>query len=93
MTSDDFRSAAYHEAGHVVVAWALGLEIGNAEIGVNEDDSAGRVEIETDEDMPLVDKIAVCVAGLEAQQIFNAPGHENAGNGRLRQDHRTDLPP
>jgi hypothetical protein len=31
------------------------------------------------ERLPLVDKIALCAAGLESQSVFNAPAHPYAG--------------
>jgi len=41
MTPSDRLGAAYHEAGHAVVAWALGWPIGNITIGIDGDDSKG----------------------------------------------------
>jgi len=76
---EDRRGAAYHEAGHIVVAWALGLKVGATAIGINGDDSAGCSEIEDGKPLPLVDNIAVCAAGLESQSVFSAPTHRYAG--------------
>ena len=71
MTIEERRSTAIHEAGHVVVAWALGLPVGSMEIGCNGDDTAGRSEIdETARQLSLVDRIALCIAGMEAQLLF-----------------------
>jgi len=71
MTIEERRSTAIHEAGHVVVAWALGLPVGSMEIGCNGDDTAGRSEIdETAHQLSLVDRIALCIAGMEAQLLF-----------------------
>ena len=71
MTIEERRSTAIHEAGHVVVAWALGLPAGSMEIGCNGDDTAGRSEIdETARQLSLVDRIALCIAGMEAQLLF-----------------------
>ena len=75
MTIEERRGAAYHEAGHIVVAWSLGVEVGGAAIGVNGDDAKGTSEIGSAEELPLVDKIALCAAGLESQSVFNAPAH------------------
>jgi hypothetical protein len=33
------------------------------------------------EHLPLVDQIPVCVAGVEAQELFNCPKHEYAAIG------------
>jgi ATP-dependent Zn protease len=80
MTVEDRRGAAYHEAGHIVVAWALGLRVGAAAIGINGDDAKGESEIERDETaLPLIDKIAICAGGVEAQHVFRTPTHDLAG--------------
>lgn len=40
----------------------------------------GGADISTDQQhLPAVDRIAICVAGLEAQEFFRAPTHEQAG--------------
>jgi len=75
---DNVRDAAFHEAGHVVVARFLGLTVREVEIG---EDGSGRANISSAERLPLVDQIAVCVAGIEAQEFFNCPVHEHAALG------------
>ena len=75
---DNLRDAAYHEAGHVVVARFLGLKVTEVEIG---EDGSGRANISSAERLPLVDQIAVCVSGVEAQELFNCPVHEHAAFG------------
>jgi hypothetical protein len=75
---ENLRDAAYHEAGHVVVARFLGLTIGRVEI---EEDGSGRADIRYAEHLPLVDQIAICVAGIEAQELFNCPMHQHAALG------------
>src|SRR6476619_7298761 len=79
MTIEDRRGAAYHEAGHIVVAWALGVDVGAAAIGINGDDAKGAADIGDGDGLPLVDKIALCAAGLESQNVFHAPTHPHAG--------------
>jgi hypothetical protein len=79
MSFEDRRGAAYHEAGHIVVASALGLRVGAAVIGVDGDDAKGEADIDCDRSLPLVDRIAVCAAGREAQHVFGAPTHRLAG--------------
>ncbi len=79
MTIEERRGTAYHEAGHIVVAWALGLKVGAAVIGINGDDTKGNAKIEHDETLLLVDKIAICAAGVESQNVFGAPTHCLAG--------------
>jgi hypothetical protein len=75
---DNLRDAAFHEAGHVVVARFLGLTVREVEIG---EDGSGRANISSAERLPLVDQIAVCVAGIEAQEFFNCPVHDHAALG------------
>ena len=75
---DNLGDAAFHEAGHVVVARFLGLTVREVEIG---EDGSGRANISSSERLPLVDQIAVCVAGIEAQEFFNCPVHEHAALG------------
>lgn len=77
----DRRGAAYHEAGHAVVACALGLAVTRMEIGTDGKDGSGEVDVQDDEHLPLLDRLALCVAGLEAQEVFKAPTHDLAGWG------------
>jgi len=75
-TSDDLlRGAAFHEVGHVVVAMHLGLTVGEIEIS---DDGSGRSQIAPPDHLPIIDQIALCVAGIEAQELFNCHTHELA---------------
>src|ERR1700704_4607288 len=78
MTRQDRYSAAVHEAGHVVVAWALGLKTRKMAVGIDGDDAAGAAEIEESWRLPLVDQIAICSAGGDPQLMFDAPTHEVA---------------
>jgi hypothetical protein len=81
MTSNQNRDrygAAVHEAGHVVVAWALGLKTRRMAISIGGDDAAGEAEIEDGLHLPLVDRIAICSAGLDAQSMMSAPTHDLA---------------
>ncbi|MCG2642441.1 MULTISPECIES: hypothetical protein [Bradyrhizobium] len=77
----DQRGAAFHEAGHIVVAWSLGLAVGDAEIAIGGDDAKGTAEVQTPDHLDLLDQLAICAAGLEAQELFDAPTHEGAGWG------------
>jgi hypothetical protein len=61
-----------------VVARFLGLTVREVEI---EEDGSGRADISPAEHLPLVDQIAVCVAGIEAQELFNCPMHDHAALG------------
>jgi hypothetical protein len=77
----DQRGVAFHEAGHVIAAAALGLAIGHVAIAVDGDDAKGAAEIEDSSKLSLVDQLAICAAGLEAQRLFAAPTHRGAGWG------------
>lgn len=80
MTDDGLRSVAYHEAGHAVVALALGLKVARVEI-LHEDYSGG-TDIDNANDLPIEDRIAICVAGMAATKMFDAPPcHELANMG------------
>jgi ATP-dependent Zn protease len=79
MSEQDRAGAAMHEAGHAVVGWALGLPVGEIEIGMGGDDAAGRSEIGDASHLPLIDQIAVCIGGLEAQHLFDRLIHDMAG--------------
>ena len=77
----DQRGAAFHEARHAVVAWALGVAVGRIEIAIDADDAKGAADIEENGALSLVDQLAVCAAGLEAQKLFDAATHKGAGRG------------
>jgi hypothetical protein len=80
MTDDGLRGVAYHEAGHAVVALALGLRVARVEIF--HEDYSGATDIALADHLSLVDRIAVCVAGMNAGEMFNAPAsHEYASIG------------
>jgi hypothetical protein len=76
MGSRDQYGVALHEAGHVVVAWALGLK--TRKMGVGEDHAAGEAQIEDGPHLLLVDQIAICSAGANAQRILGAPTNDIA---------------
>ena len=77
-TNETLRATAFHEAGRVVVARFFGLTVAKIEIGENE---RGHSEIGSAEHLPLIDQIALCVAGIEAQALFNCPTLEHAAVG------------
>jgi ATP-dependent Zn protease len=70
----DLLPTAYHEAGHAVVAWCLGLEVQS--INIRADDASGSAVIGGTEHLAIVDQIAVTVAGAEAEHIFQQETHE-----------------
>jgi hypothetical protein len=67
------RGTAYHEAGHAVVAWSLGLEVGP--INVLEEDASGGAQIGSADHLGLVEQIAVCAAGYTAENTFDHRTH------------------
>jgi len=80
MTIEERWSTAIHEAGHVIVGWTLGLPVGAMEIGIYGDDTAGKSEIADAGSLSMVDRIALCAAGLEAERLFGCEAmHEHAG--------------
>lgn len=71
--------AAVHEAGHVVVARAFGLKTRRMIADVDGDDTAGRAEIEDCSHLPMIERIAMCSAGVDAQRLLEVETHEMAG--------------
>lgn len=51
------------------------LAVTRMEIGTDVKDGSGEVDVQDDDHLPLLDRPAVCVAGLEAQEVFKAPTH------------------
>lgn len=47
--------------------------------GIGSDDTAGRAEIEDGSHLPVIDRIAVCAAGMQAQHMLGAATNEIAG--------------
>jgi hypothetical protein len=76
--NDKLRGAAFHEAGHVIVARELGLPVGEIAIGIDEE-AKGRTDIGSAHHLPLIDQIALCVAGVVAQALFNWPAPSFVG--------------
>jgi hypothetical protein len=59
---------AYHKAGHAVVAWSFGLQVGT--ISVLADDASGGALIEPADHLDLTQQIAVCAADYTAENVF-----------------------
>jgi ATP-dependent Zn protease len=78
MASQAKYGAAVHEAGHAIVAAALGLKTRTMAVGIGGDDTAGAAEIEEGTHLPVVDQIAICSAGVDAQRLLDAPTNEIA---------------
>jgi ATP-dependent Zn protease len=73
------RGLAFHEAGHAVVAWCLGLDV--IEIAIVDDpkDDSGVKTLPGEDRLSEINRLAVCLAGLEAESFFDAPTHEYGG--------------
>jgi hypothetical protein len=67
---------AYHEAGHAVVAWSLGLPVGT--ISVRADDASGGTQIGSADHLDLIEQIAVAAAGYMAVEVFGQPTYDLA---------------
>jgi hypothetical protein len=57
-----------------------GLQVDSVAIGIAGDDAAGHTNvIGSDEHLSEFDRIVISEAGLEAQEVFEAPTHDHAG--------------
>jgi ATP-dependent Zn protease len=66
---DVLRANAYHEAGHAIVGWALGLYV--QEIAIRDDRPGENTKFTGHaEHLPLVDQVAICTAGRQAEETF-----------------------
>ena len=76
VTEQYLRGTAYHEAGHAVVAWALGLPV--MTICVKIGDAGGGTEVGFADHLSLIEQVAVCSAGSAAEEVFECSAHELA---------------
>jgi ATP-dependent Zn protease len=65
----DMEKAAFHEAGHTVVAWSLSLIVHHVELDVT--GNSGRARIDDAKD--VTHQVAVRYAGFEAEDMFKGP--------------------
>ena len=78
--NDNLRGAAFHEAGHVVVAREFGLPVGEIAIDIyGGGHKTGRTDIGSAHHLPVTDQIALCVAGIVSQSLFTWQTHRFAG--------------
>ena len=85
--NNQLSGAAFHEAGHAIVARFFGLGIGAIEIGIDGDDAKGKTDISSADHLTLVDRVAIWAAGIAAQRLFKQPTHELAGLDDLARIH------
>jgi hypothetical protein len=74
------RRTAFHEAGHAVVGWALGLKVGDLRL---EDDYNGKALIQLADHLPPVDQVAVCMGGrcgADLSGVARIQDHEMIGD-------------
>jgi ATP-dependent Zn protease len=70
------RATAFHEAGHAVAAWSFGLSV--KAVRVSSSDASGGAEIGDADHLPLIEQVAICLAGIAAEDIFGFKTHELA---------------
>src|SRR5262245_50308134 len=69
--TDFLRGNAYHDGGHAIVGWVLGLNV--LEITICDDQPGQDPKIDGAEHLPLRDRIAVHNAGRQAELVFGEP--------------------
>ena len=67
-----------HEAGHAIVAWALGLKVRELRI---DDQGKGLSVIQRHDHLPIVERIAVADGGMQAVEMLKASVWEWAAVG------------
>jgi len=67
------RGTAFHEAGHAIVGWSFGLEV--RAVRVSADDASGGADIAPHGHLSLAEQLAIYLAGIEAENLFQAPAH------------------
>jgi len=83
MSEKLFRGAAYHEAGHIVVAWHFGALVGRAWINDETDLGQGGCCLDASR-LPPLDHVVICWAGIVAQEDFRARTFDSAGDCDLK---------
>jgi hypothetical protein len=76
MTDKFPRETAVHEAGHAIVAYRLGLIVGD--VHVNADDASGGAEVACADRLSFIDQLAICFAGRVAEGLLEVRAHPNA---------------
>ena len=76
------KSVAFHEAGQAVVALSFGLQV--SQIRIAYDNGSGETDISPADHLSLIEQIAVTLAGINAQKMFDAQTHLWAGCSDMR---------
>jgi hypothetical protein len=74
------RALAVHEAGHTVVARALGAEVLFVEIDITTGNGGSRSSVFADN----IKNLAVCIAGCRAEHAFGASSRRSTKKGDLK---------
>jgi hypothetical protein len=74
MATTDLEKAAYHEAGHAVVAWSFRVPVGGIYLDVQNESGHIDAPSHKDMDIDIARRIAFCLAGLRAEDAFAPPG-------------------
>jgi hypothetical protein len=73
------RGINYHEAGHAVAGWGLGLRVRISRVYYDDETGwKGDTQIADCSDLSLAQQIAICAAGYTAEQVFDCRAHELA---------------
>jgi hypothetical protein len=85
------RALAVHEAGHAIVAWALGADVVFVEIDLATGNGGSR---SSNFDDGQIKNLAVCVAGCRAEHLLDAPALRKTkiGDFRLMRELLSRLP-
>ncbi len=75
------RALAVHEAGHAIVAWALGADVVFVEIDIATGNGASR---SSNFDDGQIKNLAVCVAGFRAEHLLDASTLKQTKKGDFR---------
>jgi len=76
-SESDLFTAAAHEAGRAIVARTLGLRVTFLELAA---DGSGKSSIELADQVPVLDQIAICTAGIQGVKLLGAKEGRQAEN-------------
>jgi hypothetical protein len=69
---EDMEKAAYHEAGHAVVAWSFDLVVRSVHLDVANNSGHAKIA-DADRLEDVTHRVAVSYAGFEAEDMFKRP--------------------
>jgi len=77
-------STSVHEAGHAIVLNHFGIRVRKILVGIDGDDCHGRTCNDPGPDLCLIDELAICVAGVEAQVLLECQQHHGGESNDYR---------